>query len=354
MNNGGGNDYHVVGGDFGIGLGALTGASVYLHSDSGTTQFEINDTANVLGRDFTLLDDGSNQRLNVELASPILWNPNTISSVSLIGGAGADRVDVYSTINAVNRNAIALQLGSGDDTVVINEFTNATSAVVQGKLSMLGGPGNDYLFVNNTNDTQAGNDGRATDGIGSNDINQAYVDLFGQFTFHRWISYDQVERLALTAGNSPDTIFVNGIDPDITRMEVNGGGGNDSIEVEQNTVNSDTVVTQSAGLDDVLVETNALPGRLRIESAVSLNSLSITNGGRALVIPNADHCALRRCQRKATEHLTSSITTWLSTTPAHPALPSSRLSILHGPAGLGLAPASPLVPPPAPTQGIRR
>ncbi len=256
--------------------------TIDVNNDFGKSYLFLLDAGDTTGRTAVFSKNGGRNEQTGLSTAVISWDPNDLLSLAVQCGEGHDNL----TINGMWAGAdpvVAMYGGPGNDTFTVQNFTELEAARIASKVAVYGEADNDRLFVNNATDTQIGTDNRAYYGVGSNEINQLY--LAPAFTLHRSIGHDQVETLQLTAGNSPDQIWVNGIDPEITRMEVNGGGGVDNIEVEQNAPGSETVVTQSTGLDHVLVETNSLPGLLRIESALTLNSLTVTAGATANVIP---------------------------------------------------------------------
>jgi hypothetical protein len=239
------------------------------------------DDAFTIARDAQGLDDlpstvsldggaGTNNRLTVDDsgpaadAAPIAWAVTgtevdrthgshsaaipyvRMGALTLNSGAAPDMIDVLATAVPTTIDA-----GDGADTITAGASNNNLDNL-QAKLTVLGGPGQDNLFVNDRNNAQP-----STWTVTAGAVDRTAL------TVTRTISYSGMEAVEADAGSGPDNIGVGSTSAPTT---LRGGGGADDISVGAGTNNLD-------GIHGLLtVDGEAIPNQMEVSDQANTNS----------------------------------------------------------------------------------
>jgi hypothetical protein len=155
----------------------------------------------------------------------------------------------------------------GNDT--INVATGSWSIGIQGPITVNGGTGTDSLLINDTSDT----------GLDNYTVTSTRTTKTGGGGS---VDYGTIENYTLDANTDANTITVNStFDGDV---RIDGNGGDDTIDVVGNFLNRFVHVDGGAGLDNVLVNSDATDlAAVDFDTTQDLQGLRVFDGGTARI-----------------------------------------------------------------------
>jgi hypothetical protein len=254
------------------------------------------------GSDMLLVDDsGDTQSQSLTLTSQTLTglgmsNPleyGGIETLEVLLGHGEDTVTIESThtgqtlvsLGAGNNTSKVLSTsggttligGSGDDTVRVGSESGSQpgrlNGIAGGLLSVIGGAGQNTLFV----------DDRANNQASSGTLNTTTVQGFGM---PMGVRYEDISKLELDLGSGDDTLQVLGTQVGLTQIKTNDGTDRVQVQAISGSVN----VHLGIGDDNVHVGSNApttggvlrnIQGALTIEGNGGADTLFVDDGSEA-------------------------------------------------------------------------
>ncbi len=233
VNSGAGNDSIVIGSS--ASAGTILGGQVTIDGGQGTDSVTLHASADSTGRTINLTDT----QLTIPTTNTAI-NFSGTESLRVNTGSGADTVTVASTATGVNTTIDDSAGGAG----VVRVGTSVTGGIdtlhnLRGGLTLLGGSGNNQLFIDNSG---------AGVGVGTSvfQIKAGEVQLVGRTT----VSFSSFESLDVSGGAGRESFQVT---PDANlAITINGGGplgGNagDSLTVNRSgTTNAKLTATPSA------------------------------------------------------------------------------------------------------------
>ncbi len=230
---GGGNDVFVVGSNAdspGSSTLNLIQGALTLDAGVGIDHITLNDPANGSGQTFTVTSAGVS-RSGMAPINYSFQDGQSINQDSLMvnaGGAG----DVVNVRTTAANTSYFLDLGKGDDTVNVGNYTVASGSTlggIQGTLTINGGDGTDVV---NLNDQQLGTF-NPINPTGQSYTLYAYgVSRSGAADV---VFDDAPEGVVLNAGPYDDTVIVS-LGYSTVPVTVNAGGGADTIRQVESTL----------------------------------------------------------------------------------------------------------------------
>ncbi len=159
------------------------------------------------------------------------------TSIQMLGGPDDDTVNVT---NISPGSPMTIQTFGGRDTIRVG--SNAASTHVDGvlnnfrdRLTVIGGDGNDNLFLDDSGDTLA-NQGSLSD---------SQLAGFGSST----IEYFNIENLSLALGNASDTLTLLSTSPVTESLQISLGDGADVTTIESTHMSTRTTIQGGQGDD---------------------------------------------------------------------------------------------------------
>ncbi len=245
-----GNDTIFVGGND---LESNITASVNIDAGTGTDQIE-----------FESRNDASGATLNLNASSLTKGTLGTISftgqeSIAIFGSGQIDTINVNASLTAI---PVTVSAGDGDDNVTVGNGS-IDANLLGDNLTVLGGLGNDNLFLNDATDT----------GLDVSSFSTAGTSSTFRKTNIGTITFD-TETAMLQSSTVGTSITVNNT---LTALTINASGGDDTIVVLGNPVGSPVVVDGDVGIDSVRVGVGAVA---RFNLAQDLSLMDIDAGGQ--------------------------------------------------------------------------
>ena len=225
LNSSGGSDTVNIGSSL-FGLEFVRG-DVQIQNDPSFTLININDGPSSIQRTFTIDQWDGNVGAIAGVPAYITWDRSDVNTLNLTTGSGADTILLRRTseaFNFYNTNIFNVR-----DTLIVGNDTNGMQ-LITGAVYVGNSPG--LAFTNITlNDT--------TNTVGRNAV-WTRVDNGGQLNFQIAglapapisYSYQDVVFLEVLGGSGGDSYTFNGFDDDWCDTSINGGGGFNSLTVD--------------------------------------------------------------------------------------------------------------------------
>jgi acrosin len=232
---------------------------ISLSGGGGTDAYNYNDSANAVAQTYTV---SLNNVLRTGTAGTVY---TTMESLTLNCGAGADTINVPSTLGGI----LTVVNGDGGNDTMVATTTGDWDAFINGNLTFNGNANTDTLRINDTADVGADN----------------YTVTSTQTTktsIASVISYATIENYTLDANGDINTITVNS--SFAAPFRVHGNGGVDTINLVDNAAGSFVTIDGGAGLDNVTVNSDAAgTATAHFDVTQDLAALTILGGGTAVM-----------------------------------------------------------------------